>query len=63
MIVLARIGNAEADGDHIEEGGLGKLRAARAEIGPGMKPQFIGAGLEIIAFENGAIDPAIPIGA
>jgi hypothetical protein len=63
MIVLAQAGNAETDGDHIKEGGFVKLHAARAEIGARMKPEFIGAGPEIIAFKNSAVYPAIQVGA
>ena len=61
--MLDDIGNAETDGDHVKEGGLVELHATRPEIGTRMKPELIGAGLEIIAFENRAVNPAIPVGA
>ncbi len=62
MIMLRRIGNAETDRDHVEEGRLVQLHATLPVIGACMKPELIGAGLEILAFEKDAINPAIPVG-
>jgi hypothetical protein len=56
------IRDAEADRDHVEKGGLGQRGATGAQIGPGVKAEFILPGGEIDAFQDGSVSAAVGIG-
>jgi hypothetical protein len=62
MIVLAGVGNAKAQRDHIQKRRLGLRDTEGSEIRPDVEIQLVNTGLERIALQQRLITAAIGVG-
>ena len=62
VVVLRRVGDAESEGDAVEEARGGELDAARRVIVAGVEDQFVVAGLQGGGLQQGLAAAAVVVG-
>lgn len=61
MVVRACVGDAERQGNYVQEGHVRKLDAAASEVGGSRELQAVAAGFEGFAFQEGFVDAAVGV--